>query len=48
MFNINAMGFANDLGSNFNPDIRYTSFDCSLVRLLASRFDPHRRTCKPD
>ena len=38
MFNINAMGFANDLGSNCNPDIRYTSFDCSLVRLLASRF----------
>jgi hypothetical protein len=38
MFNINAMGFANDLGSNCNPDIRYTSFDCSLVRLLTSRF----------
>ena len=38
MFNINAIGFANDLGSNCNPDIRYTSFDCSLVRLLTSRF----------
>ena len=38
MFNINAMGFDNDLGSNTNPNIRYTSFDCSLVRLLASRF----------
>ncbi len=40
MFNINAMGFAEDLGSNCNPDIRYTSFDCSLVRMLTSRFDP--------
>jgi hypothetical protein len=38
MFNLNAMGFASDLGSNLNPDIRYTSFDCSLVRLLMSRF----------
>ncbi len=38
MFNINAMGFAGDLGSSCNPDIRYTSFDCSLVRLLMSRF----------
>ena len=38
MFNLNAMGFAGDLGSSVNPDIRYTSFDCSLVRLLMSRF----------
>ncbi|MGD1001687.1 MAG: hypothetical protein ABSA67_13420 [Candidatus Brocadiia bacterium] len=38
MFNLNAMGFASDLGSDVNPDIRYTSFDCSLVRLLKSRF----------
>ena len=39
MFNINAMGFEGDLGSNCNYDIRYTSFECSLVRLLKSRFD---------
>ena len=38
MFNLNAMGFAGDLGSSVNPDIRYTSFDCSLVRLLTLRF----------
>ena len=41
MFNINAMGFAADLGDNCNPDIRYTSFDCSLVRLLTARFNPN-------
>ena len=38
-FNLNAHGFAADLGSASNFGIRYTSFDTSLVRLLAARFD---------
>jgi hypothetical protein len=44
MFNINAMGFLNDLGSNANPDIRYTSFETSLVRLIESRFGAYAGT----
>jgi hypothetical protein len=41
MFNINAMGFEADLGSNADYGIRYTSFETSLVRLIASRFDTY-------
>ncbi|MGD0901232.1 MAG: hypothetical protein ABR915_25670, partial [Thermoguttaceae bacterium] len=42
MFNINGMGYAGDLGV-LTQDIRYTSFDTSLVRLLVSCFQDYFR-----